>query len=111
MVHAHSARSDCRRRISQDPLAYLKRLHFDTVVFSTAQLEFLVREYGADHIVLGSDYPYDMSEPDPVGFVNRAHGLSAADKAGILGVNAARLLGLGSEDLQRSRAWRTDLAP
>jgi aminocarboxymuconate-semialdehyde decarboxylase len=97
MDHAHAARPDCRRCIQEPPSSYLKRLHFDTVVFNAVQLEYLVREYGADHIVLGTDYPYDMAEPDPLGLVSRVAGLGAKERAAILGGNAARLLGLGSE--------------
>jgi aminocarboxymuconate-semialdehyde decarboxylase len=96
MDHAHRVREDCRRCIQQLPSTYLKRLYFDTVVFNPAQLEYLIREYGADHIVLGTDYPYDMSEPDSVRFVNQLSELSKEERAAILGGNAARLLGLAS---------------
>jgi aminocarboxymuconate-semialdehyde decarboxylase len=99
MDHAHAARPDCRRCIQKPPSSYLKRLYFDTVVFTVAQLEYLIKEYGAEHIVLGTDYPYDMAEPDPVGLVHRVARLPSKDRAAILGGNAARLLGLGAEDL------------
>jgi len=92
--HAHGARADCRRCISESPTTYLKRLYFDTVVFTDHQLEYLVRLYGSDHIVLGTDYPYDMGMYDPVGFVEAAAELTDADKAAIVGGNAARLLGI-----------------
>ncbi len=92
MDHAHGARSDCRRVIRKKPTSYLKKLYFDTVVFTRHQLEYLAGQYGSDHILLGSDYPYDMAESDPVGHVNGAAGLTPADKAAILGKNAARLL-------------------
>jgi len=91
--HAHGAREDCRRCIKEPPTSYLKRLYFDTVVFTEHQLEYLVRLYGSDHIVLGTDYPYDMGMYDPVGFVEGAAELTDADKAAIVGGNAARLLG------------------
>ena len=92
--HAHAAREDCRRSIQEPPTSYLRRLYFDTVVFTEHQLEYLVELYGSDHIVLGTDYPYDMGMYDPVGFVDGAGALSAADKEAIVGGNAARLLGL-----------------
>jgi aminocarboxymuconate-semialdehyde decarboxylase len=94
MDHAYTVRADCRRCIQAPPTSYLRRLYFDTVVFDPAQLEFLVRQYGADHITLGTDYPYDMGEPDPVGLLERVAGLGDAERAAILGGNAARLLGL-----------------
>jgi len=43
---------------------------------------------------MGTDWPYDMAEPDPVGFVESCKGLTAADKAKIHGLNAAKLLGI-----------------
>ena len=64
------------------------------MVFEPDQLEFLVRKYGSDHVLLGTDYPYDMGESDPVGLVNRTSNLTAEDRARIRGLNAARLLGI-----------------
>lgn len=89
--HAHGARSDCRLFIKQRPTSYLKKLYFDTIVFTHHQLEYLVGVYGSDHIILGTDYPYDMALPEAVKFVGSAK-LGRADKAAILGGNAARLL-------------------
>jgi aminocarboxymuconate-semialdehyde decarboxylase len=89
--HAHQARSDCRRLIKRPPTSYLKKLYFDTIVFTHHQLEYLTALYGSDHIILGTDYPYDMALPEAVKFVTSAK-LSRADKAAILGGNAARLL-------------------
>ena len=45
------------------------------MVFEPDQLGFLVEKYGSDHIVLGTDYPYDMGENDPLGLVNKVSGL------------------------------------
>jgi aminocarboxymuconate-semialdehyde decarboxylase len=92
MDHAHGARSDCRRVIKRKPTSYLKKLYFDTIVFAHDQLDHLARVYGSDHLLLGSDYPFDMAEADPVGFIEGASRLSAADKAAIIGGNAAKLL-------------------
>jgi aminocarboxymuconate-semialdehyde decarboxylase len=93
MDHAHGARSDCRREIpKKKPTAYLKKLYFDTIVFTDHQLEYLVEQWGSDHVVLGTDYPYDMGMYDPVAFVDGARKLSRDDRAKIVGGNAARLL-------------------
>jgi len=89
--HAHGARTDCRRCIKRKPTSYLKKLYFDTIVFTHHQLEYLVEQYGADHLLLGSDYPYDMAQPDAVGFIETAK-LKTAEKVAILGGNAAKLL-------------------
>ncbi|MGH8259531.1 MAG: amidohydrolase family protein [Steroidobacteraceae bacterium] len=89
--HAWRVRADCRRHISKPPSEYLRRLYFDTLVFDRAQLQFLLSTYGADHLCLGTDYPFDMSEPDPIRFHEE---LSTPDRDAILGGTAARLLGL-----------------
>ena len=90
--HGYHARPDCRQHISQPPSSYLKRLYFDTMVFEPDQLDFLIRKYGADHVLLGTDYPYDMGDYDPVGLIDRVEGLSENGRAEICGGNAARLL-------------------
>ena len=90
--HAHQARSDCRRVIKRRPTSYLRKLYFDTIVFTHHQLDYLAGLYGSDHILLGTDYPYDMALPNAVRFVETAPALSQADQAAILGGNAARLL-------------------
>ncbi len=93
MDHAHGARSDCRVCIKKKPSWYLKKMYFDTIVFEESQLEYLVKTYGSDHILMGTDYPFDMGMYEPIEFVSRAK-LTAADKQAILGGNAARLLRL-----------------
>jgi aminocarboxymuconate-semialdehyde decarboxylase len=102
--HAHGARPDARSRIKKKPSSYLKKLYFDTIVFTHHQLEYLAGLYGSDHILLGTDYPFDMALPDPVGFVTGAPHLSDKNKALILGGNAARLLGIKLPAKRKPRA-------
>ena len=64
------------------------------MVFSEAQLKHLVNLWGADRVVIGTDYPYDMGCYKPVDFVERAKGLTRAQKDAIIGGNAANLLKL-----------------
>ena len=86
-------REDCRVTIKKPPSEYLKKLYFDTVVFDERELKHLIEIWGADHIMLGTDYPFDMAEPDPVGFLGRVKGVSHDDMALVAGGNAERLLG------------------
>jgi aminocarboxymuconate-semialdehyde decarboxylase len=81
-----------RSRLREAPDASLARLYHDTVTHDPALLRRLIEDAGADHVLLGSDRPFDMGSDDPVGEV-RALGLSAAAAAAVLGGNAARLLG------------------
>ncbi len=92
--HAFAHREDCRVNISKPPSEYLKKLYFDTVVFDPRELRHLIEIWGADHIMLGTDYPFDMAEPDPLALLGRVTGVSKHDMALVAGGNAARLLGL-----------------
>src|SRR5271170_5044601 len=92
--HAAAARPDCCEHLKEMPTVYLKRLYFDALVYTDHQLQYLVDEYGADHILVGTDYPADMGEVDPIGFIERCPGLDSTERQAILGRNAARLLNL-----------------
>jgi len=92
--HAAAARPDCCDHLRAMPTTYLKRLYFDALVYTHHQLEYLVEQYGADHVLIGTDYPADMGEIDPIGFIEGAAGLGDAERRAILGGNAARLLNL-----------------
>jgi len=91
MDHGWRARADCREHCRELPSSYLQKLWFDTLVFDRAQLASLVRTHGSERLCLGTDYPFDMSEADPVGFHSQ---LTDDEQACILGGNAAQLLGL-----------------
>ncbi|HEX8168565.1 MAG TPA: amidohydrolase family protein [Beijerinckiaceae bacterium] len=91
--HAWGARSDCRADLPNPPTSYLRKVYFDTVVFTPGQLRALVDTFGADRILMGTDYPFDMMDSDPIGHVVAA-GFDEATTAKIVGGNAQRLLGL-----------------
>ena len=92
--HAWGARSDAHGDLPKPPTHYLKRnVYFDTVVFTPEQLQALVTTFGADHVVMGTDYPFDMADFDPVEHVVGS-GFDAATTAAIAGGNAKKLLGL-----------------
>ncbi len=92
--HAYHARRDVSHGLPKPPSEYLSRFYFDTMVFEADQLGFLIDKYGADHVLLGTDYPYDMGEDDPLGLIGKVEGLSEHDRDLIAGGNAARLLGI-----------------
>ncbi|MEM7019278.1 MAG: amidohydrolase family protein [Pseudomonadota bacterium] len=94
MDHAHSAREDCCQHIDAAPSSYLAKLYFDTVIFEPDQLDYLIKKFGAEHILLGTDYPYDMGESDPIGFIQKANDCSDEALNQMLGGNALSLLGL-----------------
>jgi aminocarboxymuconate-semialdehyde decarboxylase len=92
--HAYEARDDCREHISRPPSTYLAQMYFDTMVFDPEMLGTLIGRWGADRVLLGTDYPYDMGETDPLGLLGRVKGLDDTERTLIAGGNAARLLNL-----------------
>ncbi len=92
--HVWGARSDARGSIPNPPTSYLKKIYLDTVVFTPHQLQYLINVFGADHIVLGTDYPYDMAEYDPIGHVAGLGTLDETEVAAIAGGTAKKLLGI-----------------
>jgi aminocarboxymuconate-semialdehyde decarboxylase len=75
-----------------DVRAAIGRFYVDTVVHDVEVLRGLVDFVGAERVLLGSDYPFDMGVERPAEIV-RALQLPAQDEAAILGANAKRLLG------------------
>jgi aminocarboxymuconate-semialdehyde decarboxylase len=103
MDHAWRARADCRSVIKKRPTSYLEKMYFDTITFDPAMLRLLVERFGAGHVLLGTDYPYDMGVDDPVGFIHGAKGISKSQQALIEGANAARLLQIDYNNPTRRR--------
>jgi aminocarboxymuconate-semialdehyde decarboxylase len=93
MDHGTTVRKECKH-MTKPPSAYLRRFHYDTITHSDPILMNLIRHVGADRVVMGSDCPADMSYTRPVDVVERLGELSAGERDGILGGNAARLLKL-----------------
>ena len=103
MDHAWRARPDCRTVIKKKPSSYLERFYFDTITFDRDMLRNLIARFGAGHVLLGTDYPYDMGMEHPVGFIDGVKGLSKIHKEQIQGVNAARLLKIDYNSRTRRR--------
>lgn len=87
------ARKDVAHTTVAPPSDIFARLYYDTAVFDPVALRRLVEDVGADHVLMGTDHPFDLAERDPVGFVSSV-GLGVDEQRDVLGRNAARLLGL-----------------
>ena len=74
--------------------AYLRRLYYDCVTDSEAGLRFLLDHVGADHVVLGSDWPFVGWNPSPVAWVLGLRSLTQDEKNKIVSENLEKLLGL-----------------
>lgn len=91
--HAFRNRPEMRRHITRLPSEYLSQLYFDVTVFEPDMVERLVAKYGADHVLLGTDYPFDMGVPDPLALVAGAR-LTDEEHRRIAGGNAVDLFRL-----------------
>jgi predicted TIM-barrel fold metal-dependent hydrolase len=69
-----------------------RKFYFDTITFDTQMLRHMIDKYGPGHVLLGTDYPYDMGEENPVKLIESVPRLARADRERIMGGNAARLL-------------------
>jgi aminocarboxymuconate-semialdehyde decarboxylase len=70
---------------------YLRRLYFDTICFEPAILRYVADVVPVEHLLLGSDAPFPLGEPNPVSFVRNA--LPADQAELILNRNFDRLIG------------------
>lgn len=85
---------ECRVNIERPPSEYLKKFYFDTVNFNLDALKLAIAFAGADHLLAGSDYAHQIGSPRLMLESIRALEISEGEREGILGGNAARLLGL-----------------
>jgi aminocarboxymuconate-semialdehyde decarboxylase len=93
MRHAHDFQPQARARLRESPEDSIRRFYFDTLTHDDALLRALIDYAGSDHVLLGSDYPFDMGDARAVDSVRRL-ALAPEVEAAILAGNAERLLGL-----------------
>ena len=92
--HAWGARRDSHGDLPLPPTTYLRQVYLDTVVFTYHQLAYLLEVFGPDRILMGTDYPFDMAEFNPIGHIAGVNGMDEDTLAQLAGGNAIRLLDL-----------------
>ena len=92
LSHAWKLMPKLKEAMPQEPGVYARRFFYDTILFDTSALKHVIHTFGSSQVVVGSDYPFNMGDPDPVGTVNQA-GLDAQTMRAILYENAERFLG------------------
>jgi aminocarboxymuconate-semialdehyde decarboxylase len=90
--HGWKVRPECKH-LSKAPSTYLDRFYYDTIVHSKPIMEFVIKQVGAERIMIGSDYCFDMGYERPVQFLEQID-LSSAQRQMIMGGTAANLLKL-----------------
>jgi aminocarboxymuconate-semialdehyde decarboxylase len=93
--HGWQVRPEARANIDRPPSDYLRLLCFDSLVHSVPALNFLVETVGPGRVMMGTDYPFDMGDRDPVKTVASLPHLSDDHKEMIFGANAAALFKIG----------------
>jgi aminocarboxymuconate-semialdehyde decarboxylase len=89
--HAYAVRPESAA-MKQPPSAYLRQLYFDSLVYTPGTARQLIDAAGAGHVLLGTDYPFDMGVTDPLQRLDAVPGLGRGERAAIAGGTAARLL-------------------
>ncbi len=92
--HGYEVRPEGKVMIKQPPSQYIRLFYFDTITHFAPALEYLISTVGADKVLMGTDYPYDMGDATPVMTVKSLKNVSEGDKAKILGGNSRRIFKL-----------------
>lgn len=88
----YEANEACRANITRPPSTYLKSLYYDTVVASPDVLALILKTYGADHVLFGTDFPYEIGDAEGALALPMLDTLPIADREKILSGNAQRLM-------------------
>ncbi len=83
---------DCQKNISTPPGEFIQQLYFDSLVSSGESLRFLVELVGADRVMLGTDFPFEVGDSEGKVTLPVVNEMPEADREKILSGNAAALL-------------------
>jgi len=92
-IHGYHCREEPKSKGAKRPDVYLRQIYFDALIHNPKSLRFLIDLVGADHLMLGTDSPFDMGEENPVDEVEAVTGITTAERDAICGGTAMRLLG------------------
>lgn len=95
------ANSYYRAQIDRPPTDYLDRLYYDTCTLSPDSTRFLIETMGADRVLFGSDYPFDVGDPEGARARPCLDELPSEARDKVLRANALRLLDGAGTTLRR----------
>ena len=84
MDRGWQVRPEARGNIARPPSAYLRRFYYDTITHDESALRYVIDLVGADRVLFGTDWPYDMCIDWPVSWILGLESLSAEEKEMIL---------------------------
>ncbi|MEK6593896.1 MAG: amidohydrolase family protein [Pseudomonadota bacterium] len=94
-AHGHRARPEPKVNNVTAPRELFKRFYFDALTHDAKAARYLIDQVGADHVVIGTDNPFDMAPDDIMGSIDAIPGLTAAEREWICERTARKLLGEG----------------
>jgi aminocarboxymuconate-semialdehyde decarboxylase len=93
LVHAWNMFPKAKESLKESPATIARRFYYDELVFDPEAVRFLVKQFGASQILVGTDYPFALAETSPLGLLEKA-ALDVATVSAITSGNAKRFLGL-----------------
>ena len=91
--HGHQNRPAASSKTKSSPYEMLKRFYFDALTHDPRSTRHLINVMGADHVVIGTDNPFNMGYEDPLGRLDATPGITAEEREWIRSRTAAMLLG------------------
>lgn len=93
LVHAWNAIPKAKESLAESPSVYARRFFYDALVFDPKATRFVIDSFGASQVCVGSDYPFNMGDSDPLGTLEKS-GFDAGVLEAVKSANARRFLGL-----------------
>jgi aminocarboxymuconate-semialdehyde decarboxylase len=96
----YRARPECRKFIDREPSQYLRRFYYDSIIHSRRSSKFLIETVGADRVMFGTDFPFDMNATSPVEETESQTHLTPVQFSQVYAGAAKNFLGLENADQQ-----------
>lgn len=93
MQHSWHSVAAMRETVKQPPAAYARKMYYDTLTYSPESLRLVIETFGASQVMIGTDYPFAIRDPDPLGSIARCN-CDAATAEALRETNARRFLNL-----------------
>jgi aminocarboxymuconate-semialdehyde decarboxylase len=107
----YRARPECRRNIECPPSDYFRSFYYDTIIHSAHSSAFLIDTVGAERVMFGTDFPFDMNAISPLAEIETQHWLTAEQRQRVYSGTAAEFLRLPSESIRHSKRPGNEALP
>ena len=84
-----------RKNVSKAPGDYFRQIYFDTCALSPESVAFTIQVAGADRVMFGTDYPFDIGDPEAKRAMPALDRLAEEAKRKVFHENAKALLNPG----------------